>query len=75
MFETDPCRFSDTSVFCVVLSSFALYFWLLDSCLLVASVHKLESVQFFKVALIQKGLVDLSFLQVDEPNYFPELKF
>ena len=28
-----------------------------------------------KVAFIQKGLMDLSFLQTNEPNYFPELKF
>ena len=30
---------------------------------------------FLKVAFIQKGLVNLSFLQTDEPNYFPELNF
>ena len=28
-----------------------------------------------KVAFIQKELVNLSFLQTDEPNYFPELIF
>ena len=28
-----------------------------------------------KVAFIQKALVNLSFLQTDEPNYFPELIF
>ena len=28
-----------------------------------------------KVAFIQKGLMPLSFLQTDEPNYFPELEF
>ena len=28
-----------------------------------------------KVAFIQKGLMSLSFLQTDEPNFFPELKF
>ena len=28
-----------------------------------------------KVAFIQKGLVNLSFLQTNEPNYFPELNF
>ena len=32
-------------------------------------------VWFLKVAFIQKGLVNLSFLQTDVPNYFPELKF
>ena len=26
-------------------------------------------------AFIQKGLVNLAFLQTDQPNYFPELKF
>ena len=28
-----------------------------------------------KVAFIQKGLMPLSFLQTDKPNYFPELEF
>ena len=28
-----------------------------------------------KVAFIQEGLMRLSFLQTDEPNYFPELEF
>ena len=28
-----------------------------------------------KVAFIQKGLMHLSFLQTDEPNYFPGLEF
>ena len=28
-----------------------------------------------KVAFIQKGLMRLSFLPTDEPNYFPELEF
>ena len=28
-----------------------------------------------KVAFSQKGLVHLSFLQTDNPNYFPELEF
>ena len=28
-----------------------------------------------KVAFIQKGLMRLSFLQTDKPNYFPELEF
>ena len=28
-----------------------------------------------KVAFSQKGLMRLSFLQTDEPNYFPELDF
>ena len=28
-----------------------------------------------KLAFIQKGLVNLSFLQTDEQNHFPELKF
>ena len=28
-----------------------------------------------KVAFIQKGLMNLSFLQTDEPNYSPELNF
>ena len=28
-----------------------------------------------KVAFSQKGLMRSSFLQTDEPNYFPELKF
>ena len=28
-----------------------------------------------KVAFTQKGLVNLSFLQTEEPNYFPEFKF
>ena len=28
-----------------------------------------------KVAFSQKGLRRLSFLQTDEPNYFPELQF
>ena len=27
-----------------------------------------------KVAFSQKGLMGLSFLQTDEPNYFPKLK-
>ena len=27
-----------------------------------------------KVAFSQKGLICLSFLQTDEPNYFPELE-
>ena len=30
---------------------------------------------YLKVAFIQKGLMRLSFLQTDEPNYFPELEF
>ena len=34
-----------------------------------------DSVQHLKVAFIQKGLMRLSFLQTDEPNYFPELEF
>jgi hypothetical protein len=28
-----------------------------------------------KVAFTQKGLMRLSFLQTDEPDYFPELEF
>ena len=28
-----------------------------------------------KVVFIQKGLMRLSFLQTDKPNYFPELEF
>ena len=28
-----------------------------------------------KVAFIQKGLMRLSFLKTDEPDYFPELEF
>ena len=28
-----------------------------------------------KVGFFQKGLMNLSFLQTNEPNYFPELKF
>ena len=28
-----------------------------------------------KVAFSQKGLMRSSFLQIDEPNYFPELEF
>ena len=28
-----------------------------------------------KVAFSQKGLMRLSFLQTDKPNYFPELEF
>ena len=31
--------------------------------------------QLLKVAFSQKGLMRLSFLQTDEPNYFPELEF
>ena len=30
---------------------------------------------FLKVAFSQKGLMHSSFLQTDEPNYFPELEF
>ena len=33
------------------------------------------STLILKVAFIQKGLMRLSFLQTDEPNYFPELEF
>ena len=31
--------------------------------------------KLLNVAFIQKGLMRLSFLQIDEPNYFPELEF
>ena len=31
--------------------------------------------RLLKVAFIQKELMRLSFLQTDEPNYFPELEF
>ena len=31
-------------------------------------------VRGLKVPFIQKGLMCLSFLQTDEPNYFPELE-
>ena len=31
--------------------------------------------KLLKVAFSQKGLRRLSFLQTDEPNYFPELEF
>ena len=34
-----------------------------------------SNILVLKVAFIQKGLVNLIFLQTDEPNYFPELKF
>ena len=34
----------------------------------------LKAVFVLKVAFIQKGLMRLSFLQTDEPNYFPELE-
>ena len=42
--------------------------WGIDNCSGVAR-------SVLKVAFIQKGLINLSFLQTDEPNYFPELKF
>ena len=35
----------------------------------------LTMVVLLKVAFSQKGLMRLSFLQIDEPNYFPELEF
>ena len=34
-----------------------------------------KTCKLLKVAFIQKGLMRLSFLQTDEPNYFPELEF
>ena len=37
--------------------------------------HVCKHVLFLKVALIQKGLMRFSFLQTDEPKYFPELEF
>ena len=33
------------------------------------------TVHSYKVVFIQKGLMRLSFLQTDKPNYFPELDF
>ena len=41
-------------------------------CITEAFLHTLK---FLKVAFSQKGLMRLSFLQTDEPNYFPELEF
>ena len=42
---------------------------------LLMPLHENFLLIHLKVALIQKGLVDLSFLQADEPNYFPILNF
>ena len=39
------------------------------------STAKLTLLHNIKVAFIQKGLMISSFLQTEEPNYFPELKF
>ena len=36
---------------------------------------KIQKLKNLKVAFIQKGPMNLSFLQTDKPNYFPELKF
>ena len=41
----------------------------------VAVYRKTAQTSELKVAFIQKGLMRLSFLQTDEPNYFPELEF
>ena len=42
----------------------------------MVKVSKLKGAQnFVKVAFSQKGLMRSSFLQTDEPNYFPELEF
>ena len=38
-------------------------------------VFKVRSWHILKAAFSQKGLMHLSFLQTDEPNYFPELFF
>ena len=43
-----------------------------DSAQWVERFLKLRSFEFLKVAFIQKVLKGLSYLQTDEPNYFPD---
>ena len=57
-------------------SNVGLVQWWCQSCRLRLWNLRVHQIQCqVKVSFIQKGLVNLSFLQTDEPNYFPELKF
>ena len=66
------------------MRNFLLAFWISFAISVVNGLFSRRDIKlkcgFFilivlKVAFSQKRLMRLSFLQTDEPNYFPELKF